>query len=89
MQAKIKLPDELTSVLKTAIINAAEEIAKSSKESNDKWPQYMDKGTAAKYMGMSYGTFSKWIKAVDLPYKHVSGSYRFNRTELDKFMTSK
>lgn len=89
MQAEIKLSPELENALKNAINEAAQKIADDSKLKNDKWPIYMNKSTAAKYLGVSNNTLSIWMETNKVPYKHIAGSYRFNRNELDKFMATK
>ena len=89
MQAEIKLSPELEGILKAAIQDAAQKIVNDSKKENSKWPLQMNKGTAAKYLGISYNTLSTWMAEKKVPYKHIANSYRFNRNELDKFMATK
>ena len=89
MQAEIKLSPELEGILKAAIQDAAQKIVNDSKKENSKWPEYMNKGTAAKYLGISNKTLDEWIEKEDIPYKHIGKTYRFNRNELDKFMATK
>lgn len=89
MQAEIKLSPELEGALKVAINIAAQKIINDSKRENDKWPVYMDKKTAAKYLGISYNTLSTWMAEKKVPYKHIGKTYRFNRNDLDKFMATK
>lgn len=88
MQAELKLSSELTNAIKIAITNATREAVNDLNKNNDKWPMYMDKGTAAKYLGISYNTLNNWT-ANGLPYKHIGQTYRFNRNDLDKFMATK
>jgi excisionase family DNA binding protein len=88
-EAEINLSPELEDALKVAISTAAQKIVDDSKSKNDKWPMYMNKGTAAKYLGISYNTLSTWMDKEKVPYKHIAGSYRFNRNDLDKFMATK
>lgn len=89
MQAEIKLSPELESTLKVAIQDAAREIVNDSKKKNSKWPDYMNKGTAAKYLGISNNTLNEWIDSDSVPFKKIGRSYRFNRNDLDKFMATK
>lgn len=89
MQAEIKLSPELEGTLKVAINTAVQKIINDSKRENDKWPVYMNKKTAAKYLGISYNTLSTWMAEKKVPYKHIANSYRFNRNDLDKFMATK
>ena len=49
----------------------------------------MNKGTAAKYLGISNNTLNEWIDSDSVPFKKIGRSYRFNRNELDKFMATK
>ena len=89
MQAEIKLSPELEGTLKVAIYTAVQKIINDSKRENDKWPVYMNKKTAAKYLGISCNTLSTWMAEKKVPYKHIANSYRFNRNDLDKFMATK
>ena len=89
MQAEIKLSPELESTLKVAIQDAAQKIVNDSKKENSKWPEYMNKGTAAKYLGISNNTLNEWISSDSVPFKKIGRSYRFNRNDLDKFMATK
>lgn len=89
MQAEIKLSPELESTLKAAIQDAAQKIADNSAKVNSKWPEYMNKGTAAKYLGISNNTLNEWISSDSVPFKKIGRSYRFNRNDLDKFMATK
>ena len=88
MQAEIKLSPELEGILKAAIQDAAQKIVNDSKKENSKWPEYMNKGTAAKYLGISNNTLNEWISSDSVPFKKIGRSYRFNRNELDKFMAT-
>lgn len=85
---KVKLPKEITDAIKIEVLNAFEE-AKNNVYKDTKWPLYMNKGTAAKYLGISNNTLNEWIGSDSVPFKKVGRSYRFNRNELDKFMATK
>lgn len=89
MQAEIKLSPELEGALKVAINTAAQKIVEDSKHKDTKWPLYMNKGTAAKYLGISNNTLNEWISSDSVPFKKIGRSYRFNRNDLDKFMATK
>ncbi len=89
MQVEIKLSSELEGALKVAIQDAAKKIADNSAKVNSKWPEYMNKGTAAKYLGISNNTLNEWIDSDSVPFKKIGRSYRFNRDDLDKFMSTK
>lgn len=88
-QAEIKLSPELEGALKAAIQDAAQKIVNDYKKENSKWPDYMNKGTAAKYLGISNNTLNEWISSDSVPFKKIGHSYRFNRNDLDKFMATK
>ena len=89
MQAELKLSSELTNAIKIAITNATREAVNDLNKNNDKWPMYMNKGTAAKYLGISNNTLNEWISSGSVPFKKIGRSYRFNRNDLDKFMATK
>ena len=89
VQAEIKLSPELEGALKVAINTAAQKIVEDSKHKDTKWPLYMNKGTAAKYLGISNNTLNEWISSDSVPFKKIGRSYRFNRNDLDKFMATK
>ena len=89
MQAELKLSSELTNAIKIAITNATREAVNDLNKNNDKWPMYMNKGTAAKYLGISNNTLNEWISSDSVPLKKIGRSYRFNRNDLDKFMATK
>ena len=89
VQAEIKLSPELEGALKVAIQDAVQKIVNDSKKENSKWPDYMNKGMAAKYLGISNNTLNEWIDSDSVPFKKIGRSYRFNRNELDKFMATK
>ena len=89
MQAELKLSSELTNAIKIAITNATREAVNDLNKNNDKWTMYMNKGTAAKYLGISNNTLNEWISSDSVPFKKIGRSYRFNRNDLDKFMATK
>lgn len=89
VQAELKLSSELTNAIKIAITNATREAVNDLNKNNDKWPMYMNKGTAAKYLGISNNTLNEWISSDSVPFKKIGRSYRFNRNDLDKFMATK
>lgn len=88
MDAEIKLSPELTNALKVAIADAAKSIVESEKmkRRDNQWPEYLNKGQACKYLGVSYNTLQKWTSEKIIPYKKIGGVYRFSRNDLDKFM---
>lgn len=86
---KVELPKEITDALKAAIQDAAQEIADKSIRDN-KVPLYLSKKEAADYLGVAPNTLDKWIReGIDIPYKQIDRTYRFNRNDLDKFMATK
>lgn len=87
LKTKIELPKEITDAIKEAVIQAFQE-AKNDIQQDD-FPLYMNKKQAAKYLGVATNTLSTWVANDEVPYKQIGGVYRFNRIELDKFMTTK
>lgn len=86
---KVELPKEITDALKAAIQDVAQEIADKSIRDN-KVPLYLSKKEAADYLGVAPNTLDKWIReGIDIPYKQIDRTYRFNRNDLDKFMATK
>lgn len=85
MQLDVSLPESFSKELQKAVIKTVgEAIAQIEKGSN--YPTWMDKGTAAKYLGVSRVTFDKILKKYDVPYTVLNASYFFSKNELNKFM---
>ena len=84
---KVELPDFLVNSIKCAVTQAIEEASKRALTSQ--YPPYMSKSEAAKYLNIAPNTLDLWIATTNIPYTKFGKTYRFNRYELDKFMTSK
>lgn len=85
MQLNISLPDSFSEELQETVTRTVEEtIAKMS--NNSSYPDWFDKGTAAKFIGVSRVTFDKILKKYDVPYTMLNGSYFFNKVELNKWL---
>lgn len=50
---------------------------------------YLNKGEAAKFLGVSRNTLEKWIIDEGLPVSVIGGTYRFSKADLLAFMASK
>lgn len=83
---KVELPKNVTDAITTAVFDAFNAARKSS---TNKWPLYLSKKEACKYLNISNKTLDNWITTGGIPYKHVGQTYRFNRNDLDKFMATK
>lgn len=83
----VQLPDEVTNAITAKVFDVFTQAQIKARE--NKFPLYMNKRQACEYLGISNKTMNDWIRSSDIPFKHVGDTYRFNRTELDKFMTSK
>ncbi|MFT9269481.1 MAG: helix-turn-helix domain-containing protein [Liquorilactobacillus nagelii] len=90
MQANLnlELPKEFEEQLQQQVINVVTNTIGSLK-TDSKYPEYMDKQQCSAYLGISRSTFDKWLKAENIPVVVINGSYRFKKSEIDKFMLSK
>lgn len=84
---KIELPDFLATAIENTVTEAIQNAANKQALSNQ-YNVYMSKAEAAKYLNIASNTLDLWISTTDIPYRRVGKTYRFNRNELDKFMTS-
>lgn len=84
---KIELPDFLATAIENTVTEAIQNAANKQALSNQ-YHIYMSKAEAAKYLNIASNTLDLWISTTDIPYRRVGKTYRFNRNELDKFMTS-
>ena len=83
----VELPSEVTTTITAKVFDVFNQAQANARES--KFPLYMSKKQACEYLNISNLTMNEWISSSDIPYKHIGKVYRFNRNELDKFMTSK
>lgn len=90
MQANLnlELPKEFEEQLQQQVINVVTNTIGSLK-TDSKYPEYMDKQQCSAYLEISRSTFDKWLKAENIPVVVINGSYRFKKSEIDKFMLSK
>jgi excisionase family DNA binding protein len=86
-QFKVELPKEVTDAIKVEVLNTFKEAKNDVYQ--DKYPVYLSKKQACKYLNISNKTLDEWIEKEDIPYKHIGKTYRFNRNDLDKFMATK
>lgn len=88
LKTKIELPKEVTDAIKEAVIQAFQDAKNNTREKD--FPLYMSKKQTCDYLGVAPNTLDKWIReGVDIPYKQIGKTYRFNRNDLDKFMATK
>lgn len=87
----IKTEISLPKPIQDAIIKSVYDTAAKAQESmlQIDVPLYLDKKQTCKYLGISNHTLNDWLADDLIPFKRVGKVYRFNRTELDKFMASK
>lgn len=90
MQANfnLELPIEFENELRNRIIEIVKNTIGSIKNDSN-FPEYLDKSQCSTYLNISRSTFDKWLKTEDIPFVLINGSYRFKRSEIDKFMLAK
>lgn len=90
MQANfnLELPAEFEQQLQQQVINVVTNTI-GSLNNDSKYPEYMDKSQCSAYLNISRSTFDKWLRTEDIPFVLINGSYRFKRSEIDKFMLAK
>lgn len=90
MQMNIEMPKNFEDEIQTAIYKAVTKILDQKKVS-DKYPEYMDIGTAAEYLGVSRGTFTqKVLKTSNMPITVIAERVtRIKKSDLDKYMAEK
>jgi excisionase family DNA binding protein len=90
MQANfnLELPKEFEQQLQQQVINVVTNTI-GSLRTDSEYPEYMDKSQCSAYLGISRSTFDKWLKNENIPVVVINGSYRFKKSEIDKFMLSK
>lgn len=87
MHFDVELPQEFQEELKKSVIETLSD-SLGSLNNDSKFGDWMDKGTACQYIGVSRSTFDKIIKKYNVPYTLLGGSYFFSKAELNKFMLS-
>lgn len=90
MQANfnLELPIEFENELRNRIIEIVKNTIGTIKNDSS-FPEFMDKKQCAEYLNISRSTFDKWLKTQDIPFVLINGSYRFKKSEIDKFMLEK
>ncbi len=88
MQMNVELPKEFEEQLQQQVIDVVTNTIVSLK-TDSKYPEYMDKGQCSAYLSLSRSTFDKWLKVENIPVVTINGSYRFKKSEIDKFMLAK
>lgn len=90
MQANfnLELPKEFEQQLQQQVINVVTNTI-GSLNTDSKYPEYMDKSMCSSYLNISRSTFDKWLKTENIPVVLINGSYRFKKSEIDKWMLSK
>ncbi|WP_057741946.1 helix-turn-helix domain-containing protein [Liquorilactobacillus capillatus] len=90
MQANfnLELPKEFEKQLQQSVINVVTNTI-DSLSGDSKYPEYMDKSQCSTYLNISRSTFDKWLRTENIPFVLINGSYRFKRSEIDKFMLAK
>lgn len=86
--SKTSIPDDITADIKAAIINVIKQTYDAAVDKS--YPKYLTKKQAAEYLNISTQTLNDWIynDKLCLPFKKIGKVYRFNRLELDRFMTT-
>lgn len=84
----VELPQEFQQALQQQVINIVTNTI-GSLRTDSKYPEYMDKSQCSAYLGISRSTFDKWLKTENIPVVVINGSYRFKKSEIDKFMLAK
>ncbi|MFT8670138.1 MAG: helix-turn-helix domain-containing protein [Liquorilactobacillus hordei] len=88
MQMNLELPEEFSEELKKTVTEVVKE-SLGSFSTDSKYPEFMDKTQCASYLSISIGTFNNWLKNEKIPFMLIGGSYRFKKSEINKFMLSK
>ncbi|KRL05850.1 excisionase family DNA-binding protein [Liquorilactobacillus oeni] len=88
MQMNVELPKEFEQQLQQSVIKVVTETL-GTLNSDSKFNEYMDKQQCATYLNISVSTFNSWLKNESIPFALIGGSYRFKKSEIDKFMLSK
>lgn len=87
MELEAKFEESFKKELKKTIVKTVNEAL--SVVSVDKMPAYMDKGQCAKFLNISRSTLDSWIKKYNVPHVQIAGTYRFSKTEVQKWMLAK
>jgi excisionase family DNA binding protein len=88
MQMNVDLPEKFEQQLQESVVKVVSDTVQKI-SSNSKYDEYMGKSQCSAYLNISRSTFDKWLRNYDVPYTLIGGTYRFKRSEIDKFMLSK
>lgn len=90
MKMELELPNDFESTIQSLINETVSEKLDAIKSSNE-YGEYLDIGTAAKYLGVSRNTFSKKIlKSSGIPITVIADRItRIKKSDLDKYMSDK
>ncbi|MFT8823675.1 excisionase family DNA-binding protein [Liquorilactobacillus satsumensis] len=88
MQMNVDLPQKFEQQLQESVVKVVSDTVETLSR-NSKYGEYMDKSQCSAYLNISRSTFDKWLRNYDVPYTLIGGTYRFKRSEIDKFMLSK
>lgn len=84
----VDLPQKFEQQLQESVVKVVSDTVETLSR-NSKYGEYMDKSQCSAYLNISRSTFDKWLRNYDVPYTLIGGTYRFKRSEIDKFMLSK
>lgn len=86
MQMNFEMPAEFETELQNSVSKVVAEVL-SGTDLSKQVPEYMGKGEVCKYLNISRNTLDTWIRKGQAPrYTLIGGTYRFKRSEIDKFM---
>lgn len=86
MQMNLELPVEFQTELRNSVTGIVADVLQGATQ-NKLVPEYMGKGDVCKYLNISRNTLDTWIRKDKAPrYTLIGGTYRFKRTEIDRFM---
>lgn len=86
MQMNLELPAEFQAELRNSVTGIVADALQGIAPTKPV-PQYMGKGGVCDYLNISRNTLDTWIRKGTAPrYTLIGGTYRFKRSEVDKFM---
>lgn len=88
MQMNVEMPADLKDEIQKLVDDSVTLAFKGVQKKNE-FPDYMDIGTAAEYLGVSRNTFTnKVLKKSNIPVTIIGGTIkRFKKSDLDKYMS--
>lgn len=90
MQMNVEMSTDLKDEIQKLVDSSVTQAIKTVQRKNE-FGEYMDIGTAAKYLGISRGTFTKKVlKQSNIPVVTIGDRItRFKKSDLDKYMSDK